>query len=224
MIDPQTQRFLMDSRNLVTIYSAANTVQANILRNLLVDEGIDATVINETLSTGSAELVGWSTEPKVQVPKEDEQEARAIAKEWEKQITERGELSEIEKNMLAAEHLTWDGGKCTQCSEPRHAVCPDCEMAGNDFGVAEFEPAEGYDDVAESSEDHVTRLMCTVCDRSFEPQYVRHCTSCGYDFGDGIDVSHSLQSSGLDQRTILVIAMMFAGGLVALCYFITISQ
>ena len=69
------------------------------------------------------------------------------------------------------------------------------------------------------------RLMCTVCDKSFVPQYVRHCTKCGYDYGDGIDIApvESADDPVSDKRVVMIVAAMLIAGLAAAIWFVIVT-
>ena len=74
---------------LVVIYTAANTVQAHLLRNALAEVGIQAQVTNDALQVAGGDLpLGWTIAPRVVVPREQEAEARRLAEQYDESLTE----------------------------------------------------------------------------------------------------------------------------------------
>jgi hypothetical protein len=76
-----------DPQNLVTIYRAAHSIEASLVKNLLADEGIEAVVteINEPLAGLDI------TPPDVMVRAADEQRARAFIVDYEEKLIEEAE-------------------------------------------------------------------------------------------------------------------------------------
>lgn len=73
----------MDKSEVIEIYSAANAIEAYAVANALEAEGIRARVIGE-LSGGLPNLFP-SRCPSVCIYKEDEQRAREIIVQWQKE-------------------------------------------------------------------------------------------------------------------------------------------
>src|SRR5205085_7005780 len=72
----------------IVIYSAANTQQAYLLKGLLVEQGITASVINDTIQLAGGELpLGWTTAPRVIVAESDAVQARALAEQFDREAT-----------------------------------------------------------------------------------------------------------------------------------------
>lgn len=65
----------MDSEDLVTVYTAANPVQAGIVKNFLVDEGVHAFIEGENQAAEPG-LIG--IEIKIQAPSSEFQLAREL--------------------------------------------------------------------------------------------------------------------------------------------------
>ena len=237
LLDPDTscESIAMNEEDLIEIYRAKNAQQATLLKNLLEDEGIDAQISNQSLGAGIGEaLGGWSFAPQVLVRRRDVEHARALADDWDERLADKvkDELNEMEIDILHGKAQTWEPPLCAICKEPRPAICPNCECTGTDFEPAEFLQADGSGGIL-TAEDKETeheidpkelRLMCTVCDKSFQPQYVRHCQKCGYDFGDGVEFSAHASDVQFNVRAITLILAMLVLGLIAATYFFFIVK
>ena len=69
------------------IYTAARPQQAQLLKNLLADAGIDAVLLNDALQSAVGEVpFGWSTAVRVAVRESDAAEARALAIEFDRTL------------------------------------------------------------------------------------------------------------------------------------------
>src|SRR5438045_1005696 len=77
------------SDTTVVIYNARNLQQAQLLNELLDDEGIEARIVNDGLQAVAGELpFGWVTSPRVVVREADVAAARAVAEAFDKRIVE----------------------------------------------------------------------------------------------------------------------------------------
>ncbi len=225
-----------DELHQVEIYKAANAQQAQLLRNLLEDAGIVAHVSGAMLQN-TTEAAGWAVEPKVTVKKADEKAARLIAQEFDATVSKKAEPnesdpggpSEIDEELLEQIRREEDWPKCPQCDSLRMAVCPHCEHRSTTLDAAEFIGADGaggketqMSDQPEASEieivPEVFQLMCSVCDRSFEPLYMKLCR-CGYEFENGVEEEH--YESDVNFRVLLIIALICCGVGVALLYWMS---
>ena len=161
---------------LAVIYTAANAVQAHLLRNALVEEGIRAQVTNDALQVAGGELpLGWTIAPRVLVPREQEAEARRLAEQYDSMLSESREqaTAEVEAPTVAAMPT------CPSCGRLRTAICPFCQTSGKGFRAADAtDRADGAGPM---------RLICPTCDEPFEDGYLRRCEWCGHDFGDGLE-------------------------------------
>ncbi|MBC8877089.1 MAG: hypothetical protein H8E44_47275 [Planctomycetes bacterium] len=132
-----------------------------------------------------------------------------------------------------ARWLDWPS--CPECGRNRQTYCPTCDIAGDQFPLAEYIPAaapvqttrrdtgcackscgdgrgEGHD------EDHApVLLMCPSCDEAFAPKFFRLCEECGHDFGDGRQVESS-EPEELSERALYVIVAIGALTLGLLAY------
>lgn len=124
-------------RNPTLIYSAMSPQQAHLLKNLLADMGITATVTNEVLTGGSGvDLVGLPTATKVLVAEEDAQAARRFAVEFDERSALATEETEPPAHEAPAhEAPVWP--RCPECDARRSTRCPVCQTAGTDFAEAD---------------------------------------------------------------------------------------
>ncbi len=111
----------MDDANVVEVYWAKDAPHAHLVKTILQKAGIPAEVVGEMLHAAVGELpMGPTTSPRVWVPKGDEQRARAIIAEWEKQ---RRETPATETPPWACPHCgaEVDAGfdLCWKCQRPR---------------------------------------------------------------------------------------------------------
>jgi hypothetical protein len=161
---------------LAVIYTAANVVQAHLLRNALAEAGIHAQVTNDVLQAAGGDLpLGWTIAPRVLVAREQEVEARRLAEEYDSRLSQNREQIADE----ADDRSTVAQPNCPSCGRVRTAICPSCHTSGRDF--AQAEPIAGADG------EQATRLICPVCDEPFEGGYLRQCEWCGHDFGEGLE-------------------------------------
>ena len=112
----------------VAVYDAATNVEAHLVRTLLVEEGIDAQVV-EDLSTGGLWMFGLLPgihKPQVWVQRADLQRAQPLLVEYERQEAER-----------QAAHQ-----QAARTGEPIKVTCEDC-------GQASMFPAEHQGTVQE---------------------------------------------------------------------------
>ncbi len=78
---------MKDPQDLVSIYRAANSIEANLVKNLLADEGIDAVVSEENEPLAGLDI----TPPDVLVRAADEQRGRVFIAEYEEKLIEEAE-------------------------------------------------------------------------------------------------------------------------------------
>jgi len=195
----------------VVVYRAANSQQANLLRNLLEERGIAAWVQNDMIQAAAGDLpLGWRGDSQVVVRGRDAAEARNLALEFEDQLRVTSPARDVDDSAYYAATDTWnDWPTCPDCGQRRHTRCPLCGQAGVDFPLVDLEKTERGD---------IVLLMCLACDEPFRPQFYRLCHQCGHNFGQGISVGQSTGSPGRgvnesDQRKVLVVvgAMIVLG-------------
>jgi hypothetical protein len=166
--------------DLVPIYSAADLVQAQLLRDELEEHGISAWVINESLQGAVGQLpAGWSSNPRVVVERNKADEARAVAVEFDRLGARRIASRDVEPVRPIIEPDPWPC--CPMCSERRLAVCRICSTASTRFPI-------GYQGPGESEDKEPLLLVCTTCDEPFVPRFYKRCEHCGFEFEDGVDL------------------------------------
>ena len=103
----------MDKDDLIDVYEAANSIEANLVKNLLVENGIEATVSEE-----NEPLAGLTiTPPNVYVRRVDEEKARVIVEEYEDEMDEKEDGPD------------W---KCPKCGEDVPGSFDECFKCGAD--------------------------------------------------------------------------------------------
>jgi superfamily I DNA and RNA helicase len=93
-----------DPQDLISIYRAAHSIEANHVKNLLADEGIESVVteVNEPLAGLDI------TPPDVLVRVADEQRARAFIADYEEKLIEEAESGANKDENLDDEDLAAD--------------------------------------------------------------------------------------------------------------------
>src|SRR6266700_1961909 len=103
------------------IYTAANLPQAHILRNLLEDLGIPATVTNDAVQQAVGDIpAGWATAPRVVVAEEHAELARRVALEFDA----HGHESPRDDEVTEDSEETVEPGESPP--QPPLLVCPSC--------------------------------------------------------------------------------------------------
>jgi hypothetical protein len=123
---------------LPTIYRAKNLQEAQLLCNLLEDEGIRATIGNSVLQNGSGvDILGWPTLAQVMVAKEDAVRAREIAVSFDREVSGRGKTSTAvaETSEFESRGSAWP--TCPECGVRRVTRCESCGARGSDFPPAD---------------------------------------------------------------------------------------
>lgn len=208
------------SDELVEVFGDVRPGIAQIVRNALAAEGVEAFLTNQSLVNAAGELpLGWATAARVVVPAPDAERARAIvarlrAEERTAVDREPGDESESQ----AAGDIVEPRPACPKCGRPRTSVCPVCQTSGVDFPFADGQP--------EDLESNTGWLICPACDEPFGSRYLRRCEWCGHDFGEGLDVASSRHgdTGPLNQRivTLVLVLTVLLIGLVG--YFVAITR
>jgi hypothetical protein len=74
----------MSNEPWVEIYRAKDAIVAHLVYDALGDEGIQALIDGETLGNSFGALpLGWTTAPRILVPKEDSQRALELIKQFD---------------------------------------------------------------------------------------------------------------------------------------------
>lgn len=96
----------MPESNVVNVYSAADAQEANFLKFVLAEAGIESNVVGDTLRNVAGEIpLGWATSPQLWVQNADEGRARAAIEKWK---------SERAESRIQANDEQWE---CPQCDE-----------------------------------------------------------------------------------------------------------
>jgi hypothetical protein len=162
--------------DLVVIYRARVSHHAHLLRNLLADYGVQASVTGDALLNAGGEFVHSGGIPVI-VNEADVELARQIANSFDRHVVQAESVDEFDDD-LSPPWLDWP--ICPQCKARQTAVCCHCGERRDDFALAEWQGNH-----SESPTDVL--LVCGTCDDVFVPQFYRDCPWCGFHFGTGID-------------------------------------
>jgi Putative prokaryotic signal transducing protein len=184
----------------IVICTAANLPQAHLLRNVLEELGIPASITNDAVQFAVGEApAGWATAPRVVVDEQQAELARRVALEFEaagRSSRLRDEIADETDSSAGRETVAWP--VCPKCGRRRTAICPFCGSTGDDTPPADLSyqaTEEHAGDEAATAELLPGRpsigarrnwLLCPTCEEPFEAQYECACAKCGHDFGDGI--------------------------------------
>jgi hypothetical protein len=224
---------------LKVIYVAGTVEQAHLLRNALVDLGIEAHVNNDSLRYAVGELpAGWPTAARVVVHESDAEDARRIALAFDRMGSERAlGAADLPDESDETEHdePDWPWPCCPSCGKPRLTSCPICETSGTSFPQAYHPQSDEPDDVgklasgsepqspAESARESRLTVICPTCDEPFSPAFPARCEWCGYRFADGVELTAPqappIDSTEFNLRVAVVIVGLVAAMLGAFVYF-----
>jgi hypothetical protein len=180
----------------VVVYRAASLQQAQLLRNLLEDAGIESVVVNDALQGVSGELpLGWTTLTRVVVAKADAARARRLAEDFDIVVSPYPSESDADSTALTEQTPLPVWPVCPRCDRRRTAVCPVCGTAGSDFPLGWGDTAAGTVELNDATADLVTDeeeteellVICPGCDESFRPGFLRRCEWCGHKFQGGVE-------------------------------------
>ena len=192
------------------IYSAANTQQAHLLKGLLEQQGISASVVNDAIQLAGGELpLGWTSAARVVVAEQNALAARALAEQFDRQTAHEITDDDAAESEPLSEWPDWP--LCPTCRQRRSARCPICGASRSDFLLADIDDDDATQRVL---------LKCDDCDDLIQPQWYRRCAACGHDFGSGIEVA---EVNAADTTTIrsawIILAGLSAGALALIAYF-----
>lgn len=120
---------------------------------------------------------------------------------------------------------------CPECHLPRQTLCPYCRVSATHFPIGDTlgagEESHGTSEIggsetggSETVVDESTVLICDTCDEPFQPKFYRHCASCGFDFGNGLEVAvPRAPREELTGRAMLVFAGLGVLAVVFVAYF-----
>lgn len=205
----------------VEVYRAADQQQAYVLKNLLVDEGVEAFVSGENLSAAT-DLQGWDVYPRVLVPEKFVELALPLVREFDETTkTQHNSFpDEFDDDGFHTEVIealnSWP--RCWNCAQLKHTCCPSCQTTGRDFSLAEFiQDSEGSDEI-----ELVTgqlKLVCQLCDTIFAPVYDLPCP-CGF-----VDSTQSNEASSREPKNpsadwlALMVALIVMGVIVMAAFY-----
>jgi len=215
------------NQDLVEIYKAANAQQAHLLAGRLGQLGIRAVVQNEALQGAVGELpLGWQVAPRVMVAGDDADRTRQVALDCEEQLARHADGAP--QQVADEDGRPFDWPTCPQCDALRQTICPVCQVAGNDFPLADQNdtPAPltnaslaGIEELEQAPSDELPlMLMCATCDEAFEPQFYRRCQWCGHDFADGLESPDPAGSEAMSDRTKMVATALLLGAAASVIY------
>jgi hypothetical protein len=108
---------------------------------------------------------------------------------------------------------------CPRCGHHRQTVCPFCKVAGDRLPLGDVVSPPGQED-AQEAVDEYSVLLCPTCDEPIPPQFFRHCESCGFDFGSGLEIpAINEHVEQLTHRAIWVLAGLIAFSFASFAYF-----
>src|SRR5262245_60747790 len=120
------------------IYSAASTQQAYLLKGLLEQEGIAASVVNDAIQLAGGELpLGWTSAARVVVPEENAAAARALAVQFDQETAHESTSDDLADGEPLADWSDWP--RCPNCNQRRSARCPVCGASRTDFLLADLQ-------------------------------------------------------------------------------------
>jgi Putative prokaryotic signal transducing protein len=96
-----------------------------------------------------------------------------------------------------------------------HSFAPNQETSGNvdpranemvgSIASENMASPTGFDALRNQADEY--RLMCTVCDQSFIPQYLRECQNCDHEFPQGVVLGHA-PAADLNARVVFVVILV----------------
>jgi hypothetical protein len=162
------------------IYVAASNELAFMVKNALIAEGVNAYVRNQFHCKSEGDLVALApTGPQVLVENEDAPLALELVSKFDQAIRSGDVDEELSQLEDAADDTARDWPACPSCSRPRLTSCPVCETAASSFPKA-FMPGGRRKRLI---------VICPTCDEVFRPRFLARCEWCGYQFGDGVELS-----------------------------------
>lgn len=205
----------------VEVYRAADQQQAYLLRNLLVDEGIEAFVSGETLASAT-DLQGWDVYPRVLVSEKFVDLALPLVREFDESTKSQDdspdEFDEDEFDRQAIEALnSWP--RCYNCAQMKHVSCPSCQTKGRNFDLAEFVQNEVGDSAEIELVPGQLKLVCQLCDTIFEPIYDLPCP-CGYvESTNSGELTHREHKNPAADWLALMVALVVMGAIVMAAFY-----
>jgi hypothetical protein len=123
----------MRTEDHVEVYSAIDSFEAHLVRNLLIDEGVEAIVVGDAAEGAVGERSPFSTPPRVWVPPGDLERSQPIVEQYQQQLIRRAESQQPADDSAEATAAESTGEPyCYHCGEPIAAgqtPCPSCGQA-----------------------------------------------------------------------------------------------
>jgi len=107
---------MSSSNRLITIYRAANSSEAHVLKHLIEAQGIKVTIFGESLSGAVGELPADVLQPELKILDKDSEPAKKIIADYESRLSQKSEVQ-------------W---KCSNCGEENHGSFEFCWNCKND--------------------------------------------------------------------------------------------
>jgi hypothetical protein len=126
----------------VEVFAASDAAEAQFVRGLLAEDGIDATIVGEPLRGVLGDVPFFMAGPRLWVRPGDAERARQVVTEYETRIRERGKSDPV-----ADEDANRSGPSgtlfCYHCGEPVESGQPTCAACGQDldWNDSESKPA-----------------------------------------------------------------------------------
>jgi putative signal transducing protein len=79
----------MATNDPVEVYAAKDITEAQFVRNILENAGIESTIVGEALGTALGDLPAFHAAPRIWVCPEDANRARLLVEDYQKRLTER---------------------------------------------------------------------------------------------------------------------------------------
>lgn len=103
----------MTTRGPVEVYAAGNMAEAQFVRNLLADAGIEATIVGEPLGMAAGRVPPLLATPRIWVRAGDADRARPVVEEYERRRAERSGLPPFCYHCGHA--VAWGESPCPVC-------------------------------------------------------------------------------------------------------------
>ncbi|MEX0643643.1 MAG: hypothetical protein WD468_13145 [Pirellulales bacterium] len=167
-------------RTTTVIFRSSSREQAHLLRQVLADQGIMATVIDQVYHEGAPAAV------QVLVFSDQAAQAHRVVRDFLDEWTSVEPDAVLEEAYTLEEEagrkqMAWRA--CSQCGTDRLIKCPACGERRHAFPLADPPP---YARASEPEEDDgwpvTLRLECPTCDEIFKPRDAGVCEQCGRPF------------------------------------------
>lgn len=126
----------------VDVFAASDAAEAQIVRGLLAEDGIEATIVGEPLRGILGDVPFFMAGPRLWVRPADAERARAVVAEYETRLRERGQdesAADAEADRSGGREILF----CYHCGEPVESGRQTCAACGQelDWNGSETKPA-----------------------------------------------------------------------------------